>query len=105
MRFHFLSHKFGRLLLPWLIVVFFSAAACVPASWFRTVILTGGAVWLLLALSNDLISPASALKRLTSPARTFLVMNVAAMASVAVFVIPATSLWTPTRVNHPAVPK
>jgi cellulose synthase/poly-beta-1,6-N-acetylglucosamine synthase-like glycosyltransferase len=105
MRFHFLSHKFGRLLLPWLIIVVYFATIALPASWFRTAVLIAGAAWLLLALSNSFISPAFALKRLTSPARTLLVMNAAALASVAVFVVPATRLWAPTRVNHPPVPK
>jgi cellulose synthase/poly-beta-1,6-N-acetylglucosamine synthase-like glycosyltransferase len=104
MRFHFLSHKFSRLLLPWLILVFFAATAVLPSSWFRTSLLIAGAAWLLLTLSDGFVSPASALKRLTSPARTFLVMNFAALISVAVFFVPATTLWTPTRVQSTADP-
>jgi cellulose synthase/poly-beta-1,6-N-acetylglucosamine synthase-like glycosyltransferase len=104
MRFHFLSHKFGRLMLPWLIIVIFSATIALDRSWFRSSILTGGAVWLLLALSDGFVAPDRALKRLTSPARTFLVMNTASLASIAVFFVPATRLWTLTKVNHPAAP-
>ncbi|MGA2715698.1 MAG: glycosyltransferase family 2 protein [Bryobacteraceae bacterium] len=104
MRFHFLSHKFSRLLLPWLILVFFGAAVALPPSWFRTSLLIAGVAWLLLALSNGFVSSASLLKRLTSPARTFLVMNTAALASVAVFFVPATRLWTPTRVQSACDP-
>ncbi|HVV43801.1 MAG TPA: glycosyltransferase family 2 protein [Bryobacteraceae bacterium] len=100
MRFHFLSHKFGRLALPWLILVFFGAAAALPASWFRTVVLGAGAFWLVLALINPVVPPASALKRLTSPARTFLVMNAAALVSPAVFFVPANRLWVQTRVQR-----
>jgi len=101
MRFHFLSHKFGRLMLPWLFLVFFGSALALPHAWFRTLLLSGGALWLLLAGVNGFVSSASPLKRLTSPARTFLVMNAAALVAIAVFFVPATTLWTPTRV-HPS---
>jgi cellulose synthase/poly-beta-1,6-N-acetylglucosamine synthase-like glycosyltransferase len=104
MRFHFLSHKFSRLLLPWLILLFFAATAALPASWFRTAVLIAGATWLLLAFANGFVSPAFPLKRLTSPARTLLVMNTAALASVAVFFVPPTRLWTQTRVQSSADP-
>ena len=103
MRFHFLSHKFGRLLLPWLIIAVFFATVALPGSWFRESLLIAFIVWLLLALSNGIVSPTLPLKRLTSPARTFLVMNVAALASVAVFFVPARRLWTQTQVNDPTI--
>jgi poly-beta-1,6-N-acetyl-D-glucosamine synthase len=99
MRYHFLSHKLTRLLMPWAIVIFFCAAWALPHSLFRTSLLSAGAFWLLLAACSGLVSAGSPLKRLTSPARTFLVMNVAAMAAIAVFFVPANRLWTPTRVQ------
>lgn len=103
MRFHFLSHKFSRLLLPWLILVFFASAVALPGSWFRTLLLLAGAVWMALVALDTLTPATSPLKRLTSPARTFLVMNAAAVAAIAVFFVPATTLWRPTRVD-PATP-
>ena len=99
MRFHFLSHKFARLMLPWLILIFFTAAILLPGSWFRTWLLGAGAAWLLLALCNGFVSLRSPLKRLTSPARTFLVMNAAALAAIAVFFGSPARFWTPTRVQ------
>lgn len=99
MRFHFLSHKFSRLLLPWLILVFFGAAAALPHSLFRTSVLAAGAAWPLLALLDGFVPRAFPLRRLTSPARTVLVMNAAALAAIAVFFLPATRLWTQTRVQ------
>ena len=102
MRFHFLSHKFGRLALPWLILAFFGAAVAAPRSWFRTMLLTAGLFWLALAFFNRFIPAGSRAKRLTSPARTFLVMNAAALVSIGVFFIPATKLWVPTRVQPAA---
>jgi cellulose synthase/poly-beta-1,6-N-acetylglucosamine synthase-like glycosyltransferase len=99
MRFHFLSHKFGRLMLPWLILIFFAAAAALPHSWFRSSLLGMGAAWIALAVLNRFVPAGSPFKRLTSPAKTLLVMNAAALASVAVFFVPAATLWTPTRVG------
>jgi cellulose synthase/poly-beta-1,6-N-acetylglucosamine synthase-like glycosyltransferase len=99
MRFHFLSHKFGRLALPWLILIFFGAAAALPHSWFRASLLGMGAAWIALAILNGFVPAGSPFKRLTSPAKTLLVMNAAALASVAVFFVPAATLWTPTRVG------
>ncbi len=104
MRFHFLSHKFSRLLLPWLILLFFGAAAALPPSLFRTSVLAAGAAWLLLAFSDAFIPGSLPLKRLTSPARTLLVMNAAALAAIAVFFVPATRLWTQTRVQSAGDP-
>jgi hypothetical protein len=42
---------------------------------------------------------AGLLKRLTSVAHTFLVMNLASLAAVAVFFISAQRLWKPTKVS------
>ncbi len=36
MRFHFLSHKFSRLVLPWALLLFAGASIALPASRFRT---------------------------------------------------------------------
>jgi cellulose synthase/poly-beta-1,6-N-acetylglucosamine synthase-like glycosyltransferase len=104
MRYHFLSHKLTRLLMPWAILIFFCATFALPQSWLRTGLLSAGAFWLLLAACSGLVSANSPLKRLTSPARTLLVMNAAAMAAIAVFFVPANRLWTPTRVQAPGTP-
>ena len=57
-----------------------------------------GVTFVLLAVANRFVPQGFPLKRLSSPAQTFLVMNAAALAAVAVFFIPATRLWKPTRV-------
>ena len=78
MRIHFLSHKFSRLVLPWamLAILAFTAA---------------------LALLDRWIPSSLVLKRLSSPARTFLLMNAAVMAALAMLFIPAQKPWKPTR--------
>jgi hypothetical protein len=52
----------------------------------------------LLAFLDRWVPPHTRDKRSTSPVPTFLLMNAAALASVAVFVVPAQKLWKPTRV-------
>ena len=96
---HFLSHKFSRLALPWAMLLGVGATIALPASWFRTLMLLCEGGVGLLALMNGAIPKGWKLKRLSSPARTFLVMNAAALAAVVVFFVPATRIWSPTVVQ------
>lgn len=98
MRWHFLSHKFGRLLLPWTLIAILCATAFLPDHQWRWILFDNEAVLLFLAAIDALIPRGMIFKRLTSPARTFLIMNAAALASIAVFFIPAGWLWSQTRV-------
>jgi cellulose synthase/poly-beta-1,6-N-acetylglucosamine synthase-like glycosyltransferase len=96
---HFLSHKFGRLALPWAVVAAVAGAACLPGSplgaW-----LVGGGLALVGLLVLDLLMPARfPLKPLSSPARTFLSMSAAALLSCAVFFVEPRRFWSPTRVE------
>jgi poly-beta-1,6-N-acetyl-D-glucosamine synthase len=99
MRIHFVSHKSSRLTLPWAILLVWIASAALPPSWFRTLLLSGE--WLLvgLALIDPLLPRRFPLKGISSPARTFLVMNAASLLSLCVFFVPANFLWRPTRVR------
>jgi cellulose synthase/poly-beta-1,6-N-acetylglucosamine synthase-like glycosyltransferase len=98
MRFHFLSHKFSRLVLPWALLLFAGSSIALPASRLRTLVLAAELAFVMLAVANRFVPKGFFLKRLSSPAQTFLVMNAAALAAVAVFFVPATRLWRPTRV-------
>jgi biofilm PGA synthesis N-glycosyltransferase PgaC len=99
MRFHFLSHKFSRLVLPWAIVIVFGASLALQPSAFRTSLMTAEIALVLLALMDRFVPKGFPLKRLSSPARTFLVMNAASFAAPVVFFIPPSRLWVPTRVG------
>jgi len=99
MRFHFLSHKFGRLVLPWAILLTMVGTALLPGSSIRWCLLGAEAIFFLLALMDGLFPKGFPLKRLSSPARTFLALNAASMAGLAVFFIEPTRLWLPTRVK------
>jgi cellulose synthase/poly-beta-1,6-N-acetylglucosamine synthase-like glycosyltransferase len=100
MRFHFLSHKFSRLLLPWAIVLAAAATFALPDSPFRTLLLIQELALVALAIADRAIPAAFPLKRLSSPARTFLLMNAAALLAIVVFFVPANRLWRP----RPAAP-
>ncbi len=99
MRWHFLSHKFGRLALPWMLLLVLTGSLLAPSGILRTALLTTQAGLVVLAVVNSIIPEASALKRLSSPARTFLVMNLAALAAVSVFFLPASIIWKPTQTS------
>ena len=99
MRLHFLSHKLGRLVLPWAILSIVAGTLLLP-SGVRWWLAGAEGIFLLLALIDGLFPKGFPLKRLTSPARTFLAMNAASLAGIAVFFIEPTQLWLPTRVKH-----
>ena len=98
MRMHFLPHKFGRVALPWLILVGLAAAAALPSGPIRSTLLAMAVLVIGLA-ALDLVLPGKfILRRITSPARSFVLLNAASLASVLVFFVPPERLWKPTRV-------
>jgi poly-beta-1,6-N-acetyl-D-glucosamine synthase len=99
---HFLSHKVGRLLLPWLALTALASAFWLPSPW-RGMVLGGAVAFLALASSDSGLPQGSALKRITSPARTVLVMLAAAFCSISVFVVSPQRLWKRTRVGAETV--
>jgi hypothetical protein len=99
MWFHFLSHKFGRLVLPYAILSVIVGTLLLPASPVRWALLGAEALFFLLALIDRFFPKGFALKRLSSPARTFLAMNAASMLGIVVFFIRPNRLWRPTQVK------
>jgi len=99
MRFHFLSYKFGRLILPWAMLLVWAATLALPSGQFRDFLLVDELIFIAIALLDRFIPKRFPLKRISSPAKTFLSMNLAALISLAVFFLPAETLWkSPTRV-------
>jgi cellulose synthase/poly-beta-1,6-N-acetylglucosamine synthase-like glycosyltransferase len=99
MRFHFISHKFSRLVLPWALLVIAASTIALPDSGFKTILLTTEIAFVLLAVVNRLIPREFPLKRLSSPIQTFLIMNAASIMALTVFFVPPARLWKPTRVE------
>jgi poly-beta-1,6-N-acetyl-D-glucosamine synthase len=95
---HFMSHKVGRLLLPWLALVALVSALWLPLPW-RIAILAAAGFFLALAAFDASLPQGSALKRITSPARTVLVMLAASFCSISVFLVSPQRLWKRTRVG------
>ena len=100
MRLHFLSHKFGRLVLPWVILLGLGATLALPASPTRTFLLLDELALVILATLDLLLPRRFPLKRLTSPARTFVAMNAASLLSIAALLVPPEVLWRPTLVRR-----
>lgn len=94
MWFHFLSHKVGRLLLPFALLT-----AIVSSFWLpdplRRLLWSGFALFFGLAAADIFIPEMSWLKRIASPARTFLVLLSAALCAVSIFILPSRRFWKP----------
>ncbi|MBZ5636896.1 MAG: glycosyltransferase family 2 protein [Acidobacteriia bacterium] len=95
---HFVSHKVGRLLLPWLALAALGSAFWLDSPWREGALGLAG-VFLALAALDSLLPQRSLLKRISSPARTTLVMLAASMCSISVFLVSPQRLWKRTRVG------
>ena len=99
MRFHFLSYKFGRLVLPWAILLIWGSTLALTDSRWRNFLLVDELMLVALAVLDRFVPRTFFLKRISSPARTFMAMNAAALLAVLVFFVPAETLWRPTRIE------
>jgi cellulose synthase/poly-beta-1,6-N-acetylglucosamine synthase-like glycosyltransferase len=96
---HFISHKLGRLLLPWLLILIAVATLLLPAGLPRTLLLCNEALFLFLVLADPWLRSRTWLKRLSSPAHTFAIMNLASLCSISVLFKQPAAIWTPTNVG------
>ena len=92
---HFISHKLGRLVLPYLLIAVAITSFLLPAPW-RWWALAGQAVFYSLAVLDLMIPEKSKLKRLTSPVRVFVVLMGAAMCAASILFRSKDSLWKNT---------
>jgi cellulose synthase/poly-beta-1,6-N-acetylglucosamine synthase-like glycosyltransferase len=95
---HFLSHKLGRLLLPFAMLAAAASSFFLPQPWRLPVLLAQG-IFYLLAIADPAIPEKSPLKRLSAVIRAFVVLTAAAFCALAVFILPAQKLWKETRVE------
>ncbi|HXK03277.1 MAG TPA: glycosyltransferase family 2 protein [Verrucomicrobiae bacterium] len=96
---HFVSHKLARLIMPWALIAAAGATLFMAEPWNYW---AGGAqaAGYGLGLLDPLVADGWPLKRLTSPARTFIVLMIAALCAVCIVFVPARKLWGETRVSH-----
>lgn len=101
--FHFLSHKVARLLLPWALVVVAISTYALPEPW-RTLAGIGQFTVYGLAAVDLLLPQQFVLKRISSPARSFVVLLAAAAVAVRGLYTPTDVLWKETRVSSAGDP-
>jgi cellulose synthase/poly-beta-1,6-N-acetylglucosamine synthase-like glycosyltransferase len=96
MLFHYLSYKMARLLLPWAVIALFFVSFGLPYPG-REIAIALQLLFYALAVTDLLVGPEAAWKRLSSPARTVVSMLAATACAVAIFFVPAQKLWKPTQ--------
>jgi biofilm PGA synthesis N-glycosyltransferase PgaC len=89
---HFVSYKFGRLMLPFLLLGMAVSSLFLPPPW-REIAIAAQALFYLLALINRWVPGTSALKRLTAPVSAFVVLIAAAGCAVSILFVPPARLW------------
>jgi cellulose synthase/poly-beta-1,6-N-acetylglucosamine synthase-like glycosyltransferase len=91
-RFEFVSHKLSRLAVPFALVALLVASLCLPQPFYRAVLVAQLAFYALslAALAGVKIGP---LSRLADAARTFVVLNSAAMVAFVNFVTGRKAVW------------
>ena len=92
MRFHFLSAKYGRIVIPYCMIAIALATIGLPPFW-RSLAAWGQIVFYGLAALDPLVPDRFPLKKVTSPIRTFVVLMAASLAAVRVYFVSPTSLW------------
>jgi len=95
---HFLSHKLGRLLLPFALLGALGFSVFLPRPWQEA---TLGAQLLFygLAIADPLIPERNRLKRFSAVIRAFVVLVAAAACALNVFFRPPQQLWKETKVG------
>jgi cellulose synthase/poly-beta-1,6-N-acetylglucosamine synthase-like glycosyltransferase len=96
---HFVSHKLGRLLLPFALLTTFLSSFGLPSP-YNWIALSVQALFYGLALIDGIVPERTIIKRLTSVIRVFVVLVAAAACALIVFVLPANKLWKETRVER-----
>lgn len=94
---HFWSYKFGRLLLPFALLL---ACVCSLLTGGRFAVVSSAvqaAVWAAV-LIDPYIPERILMKRLTSPIRTFVVMMIATLCAASILFVPPERLWKTTRI-------
>jgi cellulose synthase/poly-beta-1,6-N-acetylglucosamine synthase-like glycosyltransferase len=89
---HYVSYKFARLLLPFLMLGLLAGSFGLPAPLAWIVLGSQGAFYLLAAV-DGLVPEGAALKRLSSAARTVVLILTAALLALRIFWVAPRELW------------
>ncbi len=93
---HFVSHKFGRLLLPYALAATIVSSYWLPKPLSFIALGTQGTFYAIAAL-DAAVAGNGGFKRITSPARTFVTLMAAAFCAGSILFIAPDKLWKPTR--------
>jgi hypothetical protein len=111
MRLHFLSAKYGRIVIPYCLIAIALTTVGLPPHW-RAFAAWGQVLFYGLAALDGIVPDDAKLKRLTAPIRTFVVLMAASLAAVRVYFVSPTSLWKEASYrpsiaeqSHPTEPK
>jgi hypothetical protein len=96
MRFHFVSLKIGRLLLPWLLAALLVTSFGLPSPWRWLAALPQLAFW-ALALLDPLTADGGAAKKVTGIPRAFAVLVWAAACAWKILFVSPRELWVEAR--------
>lgn len=96
---HFVSHKLGRLILPWALIAILLSSFWLPDPW-PVVALGAQALFYSLALLDCILPEGSMLKWVTSPFRTFVVLMAAALCAPFALMQPTDRVWKQTEVRR-----
>jgi cellulose synthase/poly-beta-1,6-N-acetylglucosamine synthase-like glycosyltransferase len=97
MWFHFVSYKLGRLLMPHALVAAAISSFYLPFRFAFTAIVLQ-ALFYAAAACDPFIPEKTILKRISSPACTFVTMMAAVLCAASVFFVDPRSLWKDTKV-------
>jgi len=84
--------------MPYALIAAAAASFGLPAPWGRCA-LGAQALFYALAVADCWLPGGAALKRITSPVRTFVVLMAASLCAVSVLFLPGRYLWNETKVS------
>lgn len=92
MRIDFISHKLGRLMLPFAFLTMFVSSFGLPGM-LRPILLVTQCSLYVTAFIDVILPDEFLLKRVSAPVRTFFTLVTAALMAVSIYFRPANSLW------------
>jgi hypothetical protein len=92
MRWHFLSHKFARLLLPFALLIGGAACWWLPSPWREAALTLEGLITIVVFV-DPFVPDRSSFKRVTSPVRAFVLLMAATFCAASILFRPARSFW------------
>ena len=97
--FHFFSYKVARLLLPYALLVVAISSLFLPPV-LRNVSVAAQVLFYAIAVADRWVPERMLLKRISSPARTFVMLMAASLWAASVLFMPASNLWKTTHVRQ-----